>query len=177
MATNITAYSKALFELAQEENKTETFVEYAKEILELINEEKLVEYLSDPYIEIQDKEKMLEEAFGKEGNFFAKWILLIVEAKAVRKLTLALNKFISMVNESNGVVEGVAYTTTKLDAASIKKIEEAISKAQDKKVSLNNKIDNQLLGGVRVEVEDQVYDNSIKRKLKELTFELLKGEK
>ncbi len=176
MSKNITAFSRALFEIAIEENKQELYVNNAKELLSVMEETSLEQFLSDPHVDLSEKEDLLNKAFDKESEYFVKWILIIVEARAARKLKLALMKFIKMINKSNGVVEATAFTTRKLTKAEVTDLEKAISKAENRSVSIENKIDKALIGGIRVEVDDNVYDNSVRRKLSELSEQIIKGE-
>ena len=73
-----------------------------------------------------------------------------------------------MINEELNIDEGYVYSTEPLDASQIAKIEDAVGKKLGHKVELKNNIDSRLIGGVRVVINDHVYDGSIKFKLETL---------
>ena len=54
----------------------------------------------------------------------------------------------------------------------LKKIEEAISTKTKKKVLLKQMIDTTLIGGIKVEIDNHIYDNSLSYKMGLLKQEL-----
>ena len=69
-------------------------------------------------------------------------------------------------------VEGFVYSTEPLEKDKILEISKVISQKIHKKVELKNKIDERLIGGVKVVVHDHVFDGSIKYKLETMKEQL-----
>lgn len=57
----------------------------------------------------------------------------------------------------------------------IEKIQESLSTRLNCKVELTNSLDEKLLGGVKVSIEDKIFDGSIKNKLEKLKESLISG--
>ncbi len=61
-----------------------------------------------------------------------------------------------------------------LDEVTISKKKKKLSKVTDKKVKLTNKIDETLIGGVKIILGDKVIDGTIKKKLNSIESSLKK---
>ena len=92
----------------------------------------------------------------------------------VSKLDDLLDEFIEMCNESLGVKKGKLYSTKELSKEEIAKIESAFDSKLNIKVQLENIVDTSLIGGVRVVINDHVYDGSLKNQLESLKSSLKK---
>ena len=82
--------------------------------------------------------------------------------------------FISLVNEERGVLEGLVYSTEKLTEKQLNKLNETISKVESRPTELKNIIDPSLIGGVKVVINDHIYDGSIKHNVEKMKLTLLK---
>ena len=80
-----------------------------------------------------------------------------------------------LLNDSLGVKEGIAFSAEKLSDAELKKITEALEKKLGCEVYLTNSVDHTLLGGVKVAIDDKVFDGTLKNKLSELKRTLQGG--
>ncbi|MCR5309652.1 MAG: ATP synthase F1 subunit delta, partial [Bacilli bacterium] len=79
-----------------------------------------------------------------------------------------LVSFNSLCNSYRGITEGMLFSAFALDKKTIADIELAISKKEGRKVSLIFKIDPSLIGGVKVVINNHIYDGSVKNKLVEM---------
>ena len=82
--------------------------------------------------------------------------------------------FASLVNESSGVKEGIVYSASSLTKKQLSDLEEAFSAKLSCRVALKNKVDEMLLGGVKVALDGKVYDGSLRNRLLELQKNLKK---
>ena len=170
MESVVTRYASAIVSLANEEKKLS---EYKKAFYELdcvfSSDEKLKKFLESYFVKNEDKYKVIDELCSSFSlNNLANFLKLIVSKHIMIKfheLYLAINK---QINIELGVDEGIIYSVSSLSDKQIKNIENAISKKRGHKVELKNKIDETLIGGVRVVVHDHIYDGSIKGKLENL---------
>ena len=83
------------------------------------------------------------------------------------------DEFIHLCNVHLGIDEGIIYSTQSLNKEQIKGVEEIISKITNKDVELHNRLNSRLIGGIRVALNDRVYDNSIRHSLDNLKKQLL----
>ena len=148
-------YASALLSLALEENKNEAYRNYLKVILETIQDDSSLErILSCSTITKEEKKKIIDNS---RGSYLKKMI----------------EEFISLSNEKDGIAEGYIYSSSSLSKEDKERIEAAISKKLNKIVYLIPKIDQRLIGGFKVVVNDYVFDASIKNKIDGLKNSLL----
>jgi F-type H+-transporting ATPase subunit delta len=85
-----------------------------------------------------------------------------------------LSSFNSLCNEHFGVLEGIIYSVEPLDKKYIQQIQDILSKKENVKCELKNIIDKSLIGGLKVMINDHIYDDSIKFHLEKMKSTLLK---
>ena len=85
-----------------------------------------------------------------------------------------MDAFQSLVDEAKGRRQGIVYSSTPLSEKQIKELEQAFQKRNGYEVRLKNKVDETLLGGLKVALDGKVYDGSLKAKLLELQKTLKK---
>ena len=163
-------YSSALLLLAKEESKVKEYKEAIKSLLELFtSNEEINTYLKSYFVSDEEKFAFVDRLTKPYGlKSLSSFIKLLIKKHRFNSFKYIANEFISDANESIGVSEGYVYSTTPLDKLELAKIEKAISKKMNQNVELINKIDDRLIGGVKVVVHDHVFDGSIKAKLETL---------
>jgi F-type H+-transporting ATPase subunit delta len=80
----------------------------------------------------------------------------LIDEKRSKGLDIVLTKFIKRINKENGILDGTIYTTELLESKQIKQMEESMSKKLDVKIRLTNIKDQEIIGGIKVVVEDDV---------------------
>ncbi len=158
------SYVQALLDIAREENIFNPFYKNAKLTITLLDKNpQLGELLNSYNIDDENKHQLIEKAFDKSFNkVFVNFIHLLIAKNKTLYLERICKEFVEVVDFTNGINRGTLYTTFLLTKEEIIKIEKIISDKLAKKVILTNKLDKQLLGGLRVEVGDYVIDQSVK---------------
>lgn len=164
-------YAQAIYEIAKDDNQVSDYLDLSLAIIDIFNNDpKVNAYLSSTAISIEDKKKFV--SLLSEGNeHYSSWLFLIIESGRSRYIRDYINEFIKIYNKENNIVKGYAFTTKPIGQDVIKRLEEITSQKTNKKVMIENKIDNELIGGIKLQVEDDIWDNSIKNKLLQLLKE------
>ena len=168
-------YAIALLSLAKEENKVK---QYKNEIKMLkhafLENEGIMHLLSSYNITISEKEEIIDSFYRAVPNI-ANFIKVIVRNKRSKEIIKIFDEFILECNEELGIKEGIVYSVDILDDTQVEQIEQALAKKLNVSVELTNLVDTRLIGGVKVVIEDKVYDGSIKNKLDGLKNMLTNG--
>ncbi len=178
MDTLASRYAAALLMIAKEEGKNEVFREEIRSLLSAFEAcDELKKMLSSSFIDKMEKKKVFEEVLKNETYYQIRdFILVIIDNSRERELFSILREFISLSNREDGIAEGIVYSTERLSDSEIDKITLAVERKLGKKISLHNRLDASLIGGVKVIVDGFVFDGSIRNKLAELKRHLEKGE-
>lgn len=164
-------YAQALYEVAKESNLQQDYLDLSLAIIDAANHNQdLLEYLGNGSVSIVDKSSLIND-IGQGNEFYINWILILLESGKGRYLRDYIDEYINIYNEDNGISKGYVWTTEPIDQAIINKFEELVSKKLNKEIKLQNKINKEIIGGIKLEVGDNVWDNTIKNKLLQLIKE------
>ena len=100
-------------------------------------------------------------------------MLILAESGRFTLLQLILKKLKELMQIDLKIKEGIVYSTTKLSDQKIKELEKKVTKDLAIKVSLENHIDKELIGGFKIVVDDYVVEDSVKSHLENLKQQLL----
>ena len=167
-------YSNALLSLAKDEGKVKEYKEAIKSLLAFFESDLEANTYLKSYF-VSDEEKfILIDKITKDFklNSLSPFLKLLVKKHRFNSFKYIANEFISSCNENIGISEGYIYSTTPLTEKQISDVEKAISKKLNQSVELSNRIDERLIGGIKVVVHDHVFDGSIKYKLETMKTKL-----
>lgn len=86
-----------------------------------------------------------------------------------------IKKYSAVYNQGNGIIEAEVITREKLSGELEKKIADFVKNRYGaKEVKIENKIDENIKGGVIIRVGDEILDGSVAKKLRDLKKELEK---
>ena len=169
-------YANGLFSIALEENKVDLYRKRIKMIKNVFEEnDDFLHLLSSCFISNEEKDEIIDKVFKSEEEYIRNFIKIIFINKRGNCLIKILNEFIKTCNENLNIKDGVIYSINKLSNEQIEKIQESLSTRLNCKVELTNSLDEKLLGGVKVSIEDKIFDGSIKNKLEKLKESLISG--
>lgn len=171
-------YAKALIELASQTNIEDVVQKDMVTIFSTIQSSKeLQNVLNSPIIKISDKKAVVEKIFeGKVNPLTNKLFALLSENKRMDLLHSISSQYNVLYNNQKGIVKAVVTSAVALDEEMKTKV---LAKAKElvgnKTISLENKIDSNLLGGFILRVGDVQVDASIATQLKKLKRDLIEN--
>ena len=122
-------------------------------------------------IYLSTKDKSVSEMSGVYKNivnFLAKKNLILKSFDILKKLK-------KIINDENGIFEAKVFTARKLNDTSKTELKHILQNHyKTKEVDLIEILDTNLLGGFRIEINDEVIDNTIKNKINKLKNHLIK---
>lgn len=114
-------------------------------------------------------EKLLK---GTASSAVALTVSSMVRQPRGRRIRQLLNRAMNIVSLQRGRIVATVHTATPLSAAQSTRLGEALSRRYGGQVSLNEVIDPTVVGGLRVQVADDVIDGSISARLADLRQKL-----
>lgn len=170
-----TTYGNALFELALEENKLDTLYEEVVALIDILKEnEELLKLLAHPHINKDEKKKVVASSFdGKISDELTGLISMIVEKDHATNLIDTFLYFVKLVKKEKNI--GVASVTSAVTLSDSQKSD--IEKRLIETTSYNTvevcyQVDESLIGGLVIRIEDRVVDSSIKTKIEAISKSL-----
>ena len=179
MSLDIRAYAKNLIELANQEGEIDSCFDELKRINDEINRnEELAKYIVSSEYSSNDKKKKLQEVFDNEldDSILYGLFLIIDSIPSKHKEIELIHEFIADYYQARGITFGSVYSATSLDKTQIANLEAAFSYKIGHTTKFENIVDESLIGGVKIVINEDVWDGTYKAKLNDLKTSLLAGE-
>lgn len=167
-------YAKALFEVAKEKNVLKAIKDDIQGILSVFEQSPELSYLlTSPIYSASQKKKVLIETFGKSVNEFTSLFLnMLVDNKREAFLKNIALYFNDLVKEDLGIQSVSIKSATPLTKETEATLVKAVKDAYNKEVELTTEVDERLIGGFIMRVEDKELDASVATSLRLIKREL-----
>ncbi|MFC5735454.1 F0F1 ATP synthase subunit delta [Cytobacillus gottheilii] len=168
-------YAIALFDLAKEHQLIDSMEQELLVVKDVIqNSEGFQMLFQSPKISIQKKKEIVKDAFASLNAFVVNTLMILIERHREDIIAEVADQFIGLANEARGIAEAKVYTTRPLTDAE-KQALSATFAAKIGKTSLriDNIIDTNLLGGIKLRIGNTIFDGSLRGKLDRLERQLL----
>ena len=122
---------------------------------------------------------LFETTDGKSPEDLKKAMQEFVQYLAKKNLISNVDKIISeyedIYNKKNSIVKATVTLTNRLSEKTKLELSEALKrKYQAKEIQMTEKVDARILGGMKIKIEDEVFDSSLSHSLYQLETQLLK---
>lgn len=161
-------YANSLMQLAEEKKIYSKVAQDAELIYSSLDSSKeLRAVLKSPIIKSVEKKKVLSAIFeGKISKEAESFLLFVVEKGREDILYDIFKEFINLRNKKEGILRAKIVSAVQLDDSLKKKITSKLEKQTEKIVESSFFVDEKIVGGFVAELEDKVYDASVRHQLK-----------
>jgi len=163
-------YANSLMLLAEEKNIFQEVAKDADLIFNTINNSKeLKVILKSPVIKTELKKKLLNEIFfNKISSETLSFIDFVIQKNREDILLEIFKEFLVLCDKKNKILRAKVKTAVELDESLKSKLTSKLESRTNQKVIANYLLDQKIIGGFVVEIDDQVYDASVKHQLAQL---------
>ena len=167
-------YAEALFQLSEEENITKKIYSELHDVVDLLKSNKELEnVLKSPLISKKEKIELIEKLFSNKINKNLKnFLKILVEKGRINSLKAIELTFKQLLNDKHNIIEGTVISAIPMQDKQIKELEKKLSKKYNKNVTLENEVDESILGGVLVRLGNTQIDGSVKTRLDNIKEQL-----
>jgi F-type H+-transporting ATPase subunit delta len=168
-------YALALFQIAKEQQLlgvVEEELRVVKEVMLYNTDLKAV--LKSSKLSIEKKKEILKEAFATVNQYVLNTLLILIDRHREDEIVEVANQYLLLANEAAGVAEAQVYSTRELTDAEREAISAVFAaKVGKQSLRIENIVDSELLGGVKLRIGNRIYDGSLRGKLDRLERKLL----
>ena len=163
-------YAKSLISISKEQNSLETSFNDMLLVSSVCSSNKdFVNLLKTPIVKTDLKIKILNELLAKSiSDLTLSFIVLIAKKKREILLPEIAECFIALYKNNKNIKEVSVVTAKPLDDDLRKEVMSFIEKQSNSKIELKEIIDESLIGGAIIRMDDKQLDASISSKLKSL---------
>ncbi|HEX3282640.1 MAG TPA: ATP synthase F1 subunit delta [Pyrinomonadaceae bacterium] len=134
----------------------------------------LLEIFSNPTVGYEQKQKVLSELISrtKPSQTTENFLRVLLRNQRMADLPQVTAKLSQILDERSGVISAEVTSAQPLPVATTSALALRLGEITGKKVSLNFKTDESLLGGIVTRIGSTVYDGSVRNQLERLGEEL-----
>jgi len=172
----VEAYAEALFQVARVEERMDQVEEDLTHLKKTLDSNiELREFLNNLQISSAGKQDALSKIFGESlSPITLHWMNLIVDQGRQRKLPTIIEAFFTLTQDAREKITAEIITSVPLSEDLARRMESELSRVTKKRVFLKPVVDDSILGGVIVKVDNKVIDGSVRTRLEEIKKEMIK---
>ena len=160
-------YGEALYDLAKSENLSEEILSQITVLAESFREEPdFLRLLAAPNLSKGERCEILDRSFrDKVHPYVLNFLKILTEKGYVRHFADCCDAYQDCYNRDNGILPVTAVTAVPLTRPQVAKLTEKLSVLTGKTVSLTNRVDPKILGGVRLDYDGKRLDDTVSHRL------------
>jgi F-type H+-transporting ATPase subunit delta len=160
-------YSKALFQLAQEQKQEEAIGQEIEQFFNAYANSPLQTVLNNPAFNLESRKKILTEVTKslQLSTLSSHFVSMLLERDRLPYLSFIVAYYRRLLNETKGRVEATVVAFNPLDTPMLERLRQTLHVISGKEIVLHEKDDPALLGGLLVELEGKIYDGSVRTQL------------
>ncbi|MCX7986406.1 MAG: ATP synthase F1 subunit delta [Bacteroidales bacterium] len=170
-------YTKALFNLAQQQNVLEQVkkdMEYLYEVYRTVKPFQVL--LENPVLKPTQKFQLFKDAFSQINPLTLSTVELIFKNRREEILPFVAMDYIEKYYSTKNIAKVVVKTATPISSTTLQKIEKFLSDQLRNEIIINTEEDPSLLGGFVLRISDKEVDASVRRRLKILEQKLIQTQ-
>lgn len=162
-------YARALYEIASREGRTLEVEHEVKAVVDALTSDKqMTDFITSPNISESVKLGVMDSLQDKLSGPVVSLVKLLIERGRTEILPELLQAYVKISGDALGFANATVYTTYPLNNEQQQQVAGEFSQLVNKQVRVENVIDANLLGGMKVRIGDTVYDGSLAGKLERL---------
>ena len=162
-------YSRALFEVATEANEIDKVETDIKNFQILFNSSfEVKNFIKNPTQSINTQNEVIN-ILSDKLNFsknLKNFLLLLIEKRRIFFIKKIFESFLRLCSKKRGEVKASLVSSKELSQIELEKISQDLSKSMDSSIKFDYKVDEKLIGGLKLQLGSFMIDTSIKNKLK-----------
>ncbi len=170
-------YSDALYTLAVEELQVPLYVEQLTLICESLSENKgFYTLLQNPKLRKEEKKELIQKVYASSiSQFLLNFLLLLVDKGRFSYIFEIKKKYIERYHREHNIVVAYVKAAKELSQDEKQRLHGTLEKKLQKQIELVVDVDERLMAGVRIKVNDQVFDYTAQARLKQLKERVVKS--
>jgi F-type H+-transporting ATPase subunit delta len=162
-------YAEALFDVAKEKGKLDTVVEQLGQFADALDSDRELQvFFFSPYFSSAEKSEGLGRALSGAEPELVNFLELLIEKQRMPEIFRIRRELEELWKRENRRIDVTVTSAVELDPEVVGKIGGEIEKQTGQKVELASRVDEDILGGVVLQVGNMVLDASIRSRLEKL---------
>jgi ATP synthase F1 delta subunit len=169
-------YGRSLFEAALDQDKLDVVREQLGQFADALNDDRQLQvFFFSPYFATQEKKDGLHRAVDGAEPIFLNFLDLLLENHRMPAIFRIRREYDRLWKERNKLLPVHVTSAVELDEQTVQNIGDRIAEQTGRRVELSSRVEPDILGGIVVQVGNQVLDASIRNRLETLRKQVARG--
>ena len=169
-------YARALFEVAQGQDKLELVREQLSALAQALEENRdLALFFFSPYFSTQEKQGALRRVLTDADEVLVNFLELLIEKHRMPVIFRVREQYERLWEEENRMLPVEVTSAIELDPQTTENLGRTIGERSGRRVTLTAQVDPDILGGIVVRVGNSILDASIRTRLEQLRRHVAQG--
>ncbi len=169
MAEAARVYAEALFEVAKGKEKLDAIRDELAQFADALDgDHELQVFFFSPYFSTAEKVAGLKRAVSNADAELLNFLELLIEKGRMQEVFRIRHQLDELWKQENRRIDVTVTSAVELDRAVVEKVGEEIERQTGQKVELASRVDDEIIGGIVLQVGNMVLDASIRSRLEKL---------
>jgi len=169
MADAARVYAEALFEVGRDKGTLGALQQQLSEFTAAVDgNRELQVFFFSPYLSSEEKKEGLKRAITGAEPELINFLELLVDKHRMPEIFRIRREFEELWKRENRRIDVTVTSAVELDSAVVEKIGQEVERQTGEEVDLASAVDDQILGGIVLQVGNMVLDASIRSRLEKL---------
>ena len=166
-------YAEAVYKLAIAKNALSEWSAMLRDAADIAENENIKALLGNPVVSAKQLGELLLEIgrnrFNEDGR---KFLNMLAENNRVSILPQISYLFEQLKAQHDGVIEAAIISAFDMSSSQLRNLVSALERKFERRIEAKVQVDPELIGGVKVEIGDEIFDASIRGKLEAMAIAL-----
>jgi F-type H+-transporting ATPase subunit delta len=169
------AYAASLLELADEQHQTEQIAQELMALRQVLADNAAFGlYLADPAISQTERGEKLKHIFANQfSKLMMNFLGVLNQENRLGTIVHIADAYDSLLREKQGKIEVDVTVAHKLTSEQLEEVRQKVSTALKKDAVVHQYVDDSIIGGLVLRVQDKLIDASVKSQLASMKHQLL----
>ena len=163
-------FAAALFMLATEEDKLDEIYDDLVKVKEVFRQNPdYVLLLNSPSLSKRERAELINAAFeGGIGEYALNFLKVMCEHNKITGIYDCIKVFSALRKQAENRITAKIYSAVPLSEEQLSRLKEKLHNKLSSEIKLKTVIDENMLGGIKIEFEDKVIDGSVRKQLHDI---------
>ena len=174
-AATLESYAQALLELADSRGVIDQTAEDVAGIAQVIQgDATFAQYLADPSVGHAERDALIDRVFaGRTSELLVAYLKLVNTKDRLGEFPGIAKAFKDLLDKRAGNITVDVTVAQALEPDALENVRQQLSGKLNKNVSVNQKVDDSIIGGVILKIGDSLIDGSVKAQLQAMKKRLM----
>ena len=162
-------YARALYDLAQEENKLDLFSQSFVTVIETLKDKDFYNVITSPVIDVNEKKKIIGNVYKSLDLTFVNFLYVVIDHNRASILEAIYQEYSNLVLEVKNIIKIEIISAKELTKKQLEQLTNTLEvKYQGKKLEIENIINSELIGGIKIISNGESLDISLKSTIEKM---------